>query len=234
MTALRAENITVGYPDGPLIVNDVSIAAERAEIVVMLGPNGAGKSTLAKAIVGLLRIKGGQVYLGEKRVTGTKPHQLVREGLAYLPQLRNVFNEMSVIENLQMGGYSVKSDLGERVTTVLDIFPDLAVDRRKKAGTLSGGQQRMLALARMMMTDPSAAVLDEPTAGLSPIYAEKVWNQIRSIRDRGVGMIVIEQNAAIAMDHADQVILLSQGKRVLGGKAAEMREHDQVARILVG
>jgi branched-chain amino acid transport system ATP-binding protein len=232
--ALRAEGITAGYPGGPLILNDVSISTEPREIVVVLGPNGAGKSTLAKAILGLLAIKKGHVYVQEKEVTGSRPHQLVRKGLAYLPQLRNIFNDMSVIENLQMGGYTVKGDLDQRVASVLDIFPDLAVDRHKKGGALSGGQQRMLALARMMMTDPIAAVLDEPTAGLSPIYADKVWSHITRIRDEGVGLIVVEQNAAIAMDHADHVLLLNQGRCVLSGPAAEMRTYDEVARILVG
>lgn len=234
MPALRAEGITAGYPGGPLIVNDVSISTEPREIVVVLGPNGAGKSTLAKAIIGLISIKSGRVFVNENEVTGSKPHQLIRNGLAYLPQLRNIFNELSVIENLQMGGYTIKGDLDRQVANVLDIFPDLAVDRHKKGGALSGGQQRMLALARMMMTDPVAAVLDEPTAGLSPMYADKVWSHITRIRDEGVGLIVVEQNAAIAMDHADQVVLLNQGRRVLAGPAEEMRTYDEVARILVG
>jgi len=233
MTILRAEGITAGY-DGPPVLDDVAAAAEPGQTTVILGPNGAGKSTLAKAILGLLRIRDGHVYLGDSEVTGLGPHKLVRRGLGYLPQLANVFDDMSVLENLEMGGYTLKGDLRHRIASVLELFPDLGVDRNKKAGTLSGGQQRMLALARLLMTEPVAAILDEPTAGLSPLYAERVWEQIDRIRGTGVGLLVVEQNATLAMEHADSVCLLAQGRNVLSGKADELRERAEVARILVG
>jgi branched-chain amino acid transport system ATP-binding protein len=233
VTALRAAGITAGY-DGPPVLDDVAVTAEAGRTTVVLGPNGAGKSTLAKAIVGLLRVRSGQVFLAGADVTGLAPHKRVRRGLGYLPQLANVFDAMSVQENLEMGGYTRRGDLRSRIDQVLELFPDLAADKRKKASDMSGGQQRMLALARLLMTEPVAAILDEPTAGLSPLYAERVWRQIDRIRGTGVALLVVEQNASLAMEHADSVWLLAQGRNVLSGSAAEMRERDEVARILVG
>jgi branched-chain amino acid transport system ATP-binding protein len=230
---LRAEGITAGY-DGPPVLDDVAVSAEQGKTTVILGPNGAGKSTLAKAIVGLLRIRAGHVYLTDKEVTGVAAHKLVRRGLGYLPQLANVFDDMSVQENLEMGGYTRKGDLRARIAQVLELFPDLGVDKHKKASAMSGGQQRMLALARLLMTEPLAAILDEPTAGLSPLYAERVWEQIDRIRGTGVALLVVEQNASLAMEHADSVCLLAQGRNVLSGAASELRDHADVARILVG
>jgi branched-chain amino acid transport system ATP-binding protein len=230
---LRAEDITAGY-DGPPVLDRVSVSAAGGKIAAILGPNGAGKSTLAKAILGLLKVQSGHVYLRGEDVTGLGPHQLVRRGLAYLPQLMNVFDQMSVIENLEMGGYIVGGSLHKRINEVLEIFPDLAKDRRKKAAALSGGQQRMLALARLLMTDPAAAILDEPTAGLSPLYATRVWEQIERVRDLGVAILVVEQNAQMAMERADTIFLLAQGRNVLSGEAAEVRPRSEVARILVG
>jgi branched-chain amino acid transport system ATP-binding protein len=233
MAVLSATGITAGY-DGPPVLDDVAVTAEQGQTTVILGPNGAGKSTLAKAILGLLRIRAGQVYLADKEVTGLAPHKLVRRGLGYLPQLANVFDDMSVQENLEMGGYTRKGDLRARIAQVLELFPDLGVDKHKKAGAMSGGQQRMLALARLLMTEPVAAILDEPTAGLSPLYAERVWGQIDRIRGTGVALLVVEQNASLAMEHSDSVCLLAQGRNVLSGSASELREHAEVARILVG
>jgi branched-chain amino acid transport system ATP-binding protein len=234
MAVLRASGITAGY-DGPPVLDDVAVTAEAGQTTVVLGPNGAGKSTLAKAIAGLLRIRDGHVHLADAEVTGLAPHKLVRRGLGYLPQLANVFDAMSVQENLEMGGYTRgKGDLRARIDQVIELFPDLAADKRKKAGDLSGGQQRMLALARLLMTEPVAAILDEPTAGLSPLYAQRVWQQIDRIRGAGVALLVVEQNATLAMEHADSVCLLAQGRNVLSGSASELRGHAEVARILVG
>ena len=215
MSDLTAVGITAGY-DGPPVLDKAHTTT------VILGPNGAGKSTLAKAIVGLLTIREGTVTLLGENITGMGPHKLVRRGLAYLPQLMNIFDQMSVIENLEMGGYTIQGSLNQRVDTVFELFPDLAKDRHKKSGELSGGQQRMLALARLLMTDPKVAILDEPTAGLSPLYAERVWEQIDRIRGLGVGLL------------ADSVFLLAQGRNVTSGPTAEVRGRDEVARILVG
>jgi branched-chain amino acid transport system ATP-binding protein len=233
MPELRVEGITAGY-DGPPILDDVSVAAHAGQVAVVLGPNGAGKSTLAKAIVGLLPVSAGRVYLKDADVTGLGPHKLVRRGFAYLPQLLNVFDRLTVVENLEMGGFTVRGSLQKRVNALFETFPDLAKDRHKKAGELSGGQQRMMALARLLMTDPAVAILDEPTAGLSPLYAERVWAQISHIRDLGVALLVIEQNAQMAMESADVVFLLAGGRNVLSGRASDLLGHEQVTKILVG
>jgi branched-chain amino acid transport system ATP-binding protein len=230
---LIAEEITAGY-DGPPVLDAVSVSAHARKIAVVLGPNGAGKSTLAKAILGQITIKSGRVRLCGEDVTGMGAHHLVRRGLAYLPQLMNVFDQMTVAENLEMGGYIVRGQAHKRMQTLFEVFPDLAKDRRKKAGALSGGQQRMLALARLLMTDPVVAILDEPTAGLSPLYAERVWEQIVRIRELGVGLLVVEQNAQMAMERADNVFLLAAGRNALSGAAEEVRDSEEVTKILVG
>ncbi len=230
---LVATEITAGY-DGPPVLDRTSVEVVPGRTSVVLGPNGAGKSTLAKAIIGLLPPTSGSVVLRGEDVTGTPPHRLVRQGLAYLPQLLNIFDQLTVLENLLMGGFTFRGRLSDRISEVLSLFPDLASERGKKAGQLSGGQQRMLALARLLMTDPLVAVLDEPTAGLSPLYAERVWAQLDGMRDRGIGLLVIEQNAKIAMAHADTAFLLAQGRNVLSGPARDLAGRPEVAAILVG
>lgn len=234
MAELQAQSITAGYGGGPPILDGVSVKARAGEIVVVLGPNGAGKSTLAKAIVGQLTPRAGRVLLGDQDLTGLDTYQVVRRGLAYLPQTQNVFDQLNVTENLEMGGYIRRSGLKERIESAFELFPDLATDKKKKAGELSGGQQRMLALARLLMTDPDIAILDEPTAGLSPVYAESVWDRLRSIAELGVGLLVIEQNAHTAMERADEVYLLAQGQNILSGEASAVRDRPEVAKILVG
>jgi ABC-type branched-subunit amino acid transport system ATPase component len=234
MRQLRADSITAGYAGGPLILDGVSVTAPAGKITVVLGPNGAGKSTLAKAIVGRLRVKSGHVFLDDKELTGLRTYELVRSGVAYLPQVKNVFDQMTVQENLEMGGFIRRSALRDRIERLYTVFPDLVVDRKKKAGALSGGQQRMLALARLLMTDPAIAILDEPTAGLSPRYSDLVWERLTQIRDLGVGLLVIEQNAHTAMERADFVFLMSLGRNVLSGETAEVRSSEEITRILVG
>lgn len=233
MGRLRAEGIVVGY-GGPAVVQDAEVWVDSGRVAVILGPNGAGKSTLAKAVVGLLRITQGHVYLDDREVTGTPPYRLVRMGIGYLPQLANIFPEMTVRENLEMGGFTYTGDLHERMEHVLSLFPDIQPALGKKASQLSGGQQRMVALARALMVDPKVIILDEPTAGLSPIYAERVWEHILRVRDAGVGMLVVEQNARIAMSHADHAFILANGRNALSGPAAELAGMDEVASLLVG
>ena len=234
MRQLRVDSITAGYGGGPPVLDGVSLTAEAGQITVVLGPNGAGKSTLAKAIVGRLPVKSGHVYLDQKELTGMRTCDLVRQGVAYLPQVRNVFDQMTVLENLEMGGFTRRTALRDRIEQMFAIFPDLVTDKKKRAGALSGGQQRMLALARLLMTDPAVAILDEPTAGLSPLYADRVWERLAKIRELGVGLLVIEQNAHTAMEQADFVFLMALGRNVLSGAASAVRESEEITRILVG
>jgi len=230
---LVASGITAGY-GGPPVLDSVGVQVERGTVSVVLGPNGAGKSTLAKAIMGLIPTLKGEVTLRGRSVTGVPPHKLVRQGLGYLPQLANVFDELTALENLRMGAFSFKGDISERLDRVFALFPDLTGDQRKKAGQLSGGQQRMLALARLLMTDPLVAILDEPTAGLSPIYGDRVWEQIVEVARSGVGLLIVEQNAQVALEHADYAYFLADGRNVLSGPVSELAGSPEVEAILVG
>lgn len=230
---LRAENLTGGY-DGPPIIHGITLEAQPGQITIILGPNGAGKSTCAKAMVGLLPSISGRVSIGGEDVTRLKPYQLIHRGVGYLPQLANVFDVMTVLENLQMGGYTVKSGLNARISEVLELFPDLHNVLDRKAGELSGGQQRMVAMARAMMTQPEAMILDEPTAGLSPLYTNKVWDRISQIKTTGVTLLVIEQNARTALEHADVALVITDGTVTQSGAASDLMESESVKAALAG
>jgi len=230
---LRAVSITGGY-DGPPIINDISIEAEPGKITVVIGPNGAGKSTLAKALIGLLPYMTGKVYVGDEDVTGQKPYQLVHKGVGYLPQLMNTFDDMTVRENLEMGAFTLRGRLDARVEEILSLFPDLKDIMRRKAKELSGGQQRMVAMARALMIKPEVLILDEPTAGLSPLYTKKVWAQIARIRETGVTLLVIEQNARTALDFADNAVVMANGTVTTSGPASVLKEEESVKAALAG
>ncbi|MGH9065920.1 MAG: ABC transporter ATP-binding protein [Acidimicrobiales bacterium] len=233
MSELRAERVVIGY-DGPAIVQEVSLIARSGVITVILGANGAGKSTLAKGIVGLLPLMEGHVFKDGDEVTGMKPFSLVRHGVGYLPQLGNVFEDMTVLENLQMGGYTQRAKLAERIERVLDLFPDLRDALRRNANELSGGQRRMVAMARCLVPVPEVLILDEPTAGLAPAYAERVWQQVERVRDTGVALLVVEQSVNLAMKHADHAVVLSNGRVSLEGPAQEIMKAEELAELFVG
>jgi len=230
---LRAENLGGGY-DGPPIIHDITIEARPGEITIILGPNGAGKSTCAKAMVGLLPSITGKVFLDNSEVTRLKPYQLIHRGIGYLPQMANVFDAMTVMENLEMGGFTLRGGLEARIKEVLDLFPDLSGVLSRKAAELSGGQQRMVAMARAMMTRPEAMILDEPTAGLSPLYTNKVWDRISDIKTTGVTLLVIEQNARTALEHADIALVITNGTVTQSGAAAVLMEEESVKAALAG
>lgn len=230
---LTAENLGGGY-DGPPIIHDISLAANPGQITIILGPNGAGKSTCAKALVGLLPSISGRVTIGGEDVTRLKPYQLIHRGVGYLPQLANVFDAMTVLENLQMGGFTLRRGLDERISEVMGLFPDLHGVLNRNAGELSGGQQRMVAMARVMMTQPEAMILDEPTAGLSPLYTNKVWDRISEIKTTGVTLLVIEQNARTALEHADVALVITDGSITQSGPAAQLMEAESVKAALAG
>jgi len=233
LSRLEVRNVIVGY-DGPPIVKGASVMVEAGRITVVLGPNGAGKSTFSKAVLGLLKVQDGQVLVDGLDVTGLAPHQLIRHGVGYLPQLMNVFDELTIIENLEMGAYIHRGNVRDRIREVLDLFVDLKDQPKKKAGQLSGGQQRMLALARTLMIDPKFLVLDEPTAGLAPIYTRRVWEQITRIRDQGVGLLVVEQNVRAAMGHADDAVVFTDGLITIAGPADEVVKHDSFGSLFIG
>lgn len=231
LAALRAEAVQARY-SGAMICQGVSAVVEEASLVAVVGPNGAGKSTFAKALAGVLIPVGGRVYLGEEPIAGLPPHQIARKGLSYVPQNQNVFPSLSVIENLEIGGYTRKTGLRQRISEVLDVFPDLAKATKKKAGNLSGGQQSMLAMARALMLQPRAMILDEPTAGLSPAYTEVVWGQIAQVVRLGTAVLVIEQNVDRAIANADYVYVLVGGRNSVEGPSEYMASTDLAAIFL--
>jgi branched-chain amino acid transport system ATP-binding protein len=230
--ALLAERVTARY--GPVTaVHEATVKVDDGALVAIIGPNGAGKSTFVKALAGVLRPAAGRVLLGGEDIAGLAAHKIARRGLGYVPQNSNVFPNLSVLENLEMGGFTRKSGLQARIAEVLDIFPDLAKAAKKRAGALSGGQQNMLAMARALMLDPRVMLLDEPTAGLSPAYTQVVWGQIQRLAQAGIGTLVVEQNVDRALANAGWVYVFVGGTNHVEGPSAQVAALD-LASIFLG
>jgi ABC-type branched-subunit amino acid transport system ATPase component len=232
MPALTAEGVTAGYGRVP-IISDISLSAEIGTVTTIIGPNGAGKSTFAKTLVGILKPMAGRIAVNDLDITKMPGHQIPRHGLVYVPQNDNVFKRMTVRENLEIGGFAAKGDTSARMAEILEIFTDLGAAVEKKAGYLSGGQQNLLAIARALMVDPSAIILDEPTAGLSPAYTDIVWNQIAQISQLDTAVVVVEQNVERALKHSDFVHIFVAGRDHVHGPAVEIAELD-LASIFLG
>ncbi|MGH7608404.1 MAG: ABC transporter ATP-binding protein [Candidatus Dormibacteria bacterium] len=231
--ALTVTGITADY-GGPPIIEAVSVAAQRQRITAIVGPNGAGKSTLLKAVAGLIRPSAGHVFVEGREVTGHPAEWIVRRGLAYVPQAANVFPELSVLENLEMGGYTRKSGVRERIGELFQLFPDLKLAAHRAATTLSGGQRTMLAMARGLMVDPSVLILDEPSAGLSPRFQGLVWERIEQISQTGVAVLIVEQNTRETLRHAQWAYVLVLGKNRLEGSGQDLLHDDKVVELYVG
>ncbi|NNN15052.1 MAG: ABC transporter ATP-binding protein [Acidimicrobiaceae bacterium] len=232
MSVLVVDHLTAGYGKNP-IVWDVKLEAKVGQVVGIVGPNGAGKSTLLKAIFSLIRVDSGSVKLDETDVTSVAPHQLSRAGLAYVPQVQNVFPTMTIEENLEIGGMVKRSEIRRRIAEVLEIFPDLKTAKGKKGGQLSGGQRNMLGMARALMAEPKVILLDEPTAGLSPIYVDVVWQQVKRIADLGTSVIVVEQNVDRAIASSDWVYVMVAGRNRADGPASVVAEME-LGEIFLG
>jgi ABC-type branched-subunit amino acid transport system ATPase component len=230
---LHVKGLTAGYGGSP-IIEDVGIDARLGQLTVMVGPNGAGKSTLLKTIAGVVRPSGGEVILNGSDITGKAPERLVMLGMSYVPQLANVFPSLTVMENLEMGGYVRKGGVKERASELMEMFPDLQAARRRPARTLSGGQRTMLAIARGLMLDPQTLLLDEPTAGLSPKIEAAVWERILAIRAAGVAVVVVEQNTRRALQHADRAYVLVNGRNRIEGTGQELANTEKLAAIYLG
>ncbi|MDQ6773534.1 MAG: ATP-binding cassette domain-containing protein [Candidatus Dormibacteraeota bacterium] len=230
---LTASGLTAGYSKVP-VVQEVELQAEPGKVVAIVGPNGAGKSTMLKAMFGLLRNTSGSVQLAGEEISGWPAFRVARSGMAYVPQVINVFTNLSVVENLEMGAYTLKSGVAKRVEEVLEIFQDLKTARAKKAGNLSGGQRNMLGMARALMLEPKVVLLDEPTAGLSPAYTQVVWDQIRRVAGLGTAVIVVEQNVDLAVNNADWVYVLVAGRNRLDGPARLIGKEDLPGIFLGG
>jgi neutral amino acid transport system ATP-binding protein len=217
------------------IINGVDLTVRAGEIVTIVGPNGAGKSTLVKAIVGLLRPRAGRILLRGEEVTGAPPHTIVAKGIGYVPQRENVFPSMTVDENLELGVVvRPNADVRARVGAMFDLFPRLAERRRQVAGTLSGGERQMLAMARTLMAEPEVLLLDEPSAGLSPIFVDVIFDRIAEINRGGMTILMVEQNArrALAMSHRGYVLDL--GRNRFAGRGDELLHDPKVVDLYLG
>ena len=230
---LSVQGLTAGY-GGPPIIEGVSIEARSGAITALVGPNGAGKSTLLKTIAGAVRPSAGSIRVGDRDVTGLPPEKMVRQGLAYVPQVENVFPSLTVHENLEMGGYTRSAGVRERVERMFELFPDLRTAAKRPARTLSGGQRNMLALARGLMVDPRVLLIDEPTAGLAPRYESVVWEHVLAVRETGVAVLVVEQNTRRTLSHADWAYLLTLGRIRLEGSGPSLLENEEVVALYIG
>jgi ABC-type branched-subunit amino acid transport system ATPase component len=232
---LWAEGITSGYGGVP-VVRAVSIAIGPGEIVAIIGPNGAGKSTLLKALVGILRVTEGRVMLDGADVTNHPPEDLARRGVGYVPQVQDIFEPLSVLENLEMGGYLLRSAaVRSRVDEVVEIFPALAPMLKRRADKLSGGERKMLAIGRVLMLDPRVLILDEPTANLAPQLADTLLGeQVRGLGARGKAVLLVEQRARAALDIAAWTSVLVSGETRLEGRPGELLERQDFEELFLG
>lgn len=233
--SLRAEGITSGYGGVP-VIQDVSISVGPAEIVAIIGPNGAGKSTLLKSLVGILRVSSGRVMLGEDDVTNYPPEELARRGVGYVPQVNDIFEPLTVLENLEMGGFLLPANkVRSRAEEVGQIFPALLPMLKRRADKLSGGERKMLAIARVLMLDPKVLILDEPTANLSPKVADSLLReQVTRLAGAGKAVLLVEQRARAAMQVADWTTVLVSGATRLEGRPDELLARPDFEALFLG
>jgi branched-chain amino acid transport system ATP-binding protein len=232
---LVARNVVAGYVPGMPIVHDASLAAAAGEIATVIGPNGAGKSTLLKAIAGLVLFEGGTVLCYGRDVSGRAAHEVVRNGIGFVPQTGNVFTALSVHENLVAGGQMLKrAVLRARLAETYQRFPVLAERRRAVGGVLSGGERQMLAIARALVTNPKVLMLDEPTAGLAPRAVSEVFAALRRLADTGVAVLMVEQNARAALAVSDYGYVLAQGRNQIAGRASDLLADPAVSAAFLG
>jgi branched-chain amino acid transport system ATP-binding protein len=231
---LVADEIIAGYVPEVNILNGVNIHVGEGELVGIIGPNGAGKSTLVKTMFGLLPVREGRVLLRGEDITGLEAHTLVAKGVGYVPQVRNVFATLSVEENLQMGLYLEPDNFKEAFDRVTSLFPLLGERRKQRAGSLSGGERQMLAMSRALMMDPSVLFLDEPSAGLSPVAQDEVFDRVQEINEAGVSIIMVEQNARRCLQICDRGYVLDQGTNAYEGTGDELLHDPKVIELYLG
>ena len=222
MAFFEGNNMTGGYGDGPDIINSCSINVDKGEIVAILGPNGAGKSTAMKAMLGLLNLKSGSVVIEDQDISKFSPQERVQRGISFVPQTKNVFSELTVRENLEIGGFLRKDDIDIVINQIYELFPILAEKRDQVVGQLSGGQRQQVALGRALMIQPSVLMLDEPTAGVSPIVMDELFEHIVKVKKTGVAIIMVEQNAKQALSISDRGYVLVTGENKFEGSGKEL------------
>ena len=234
MAFFEGNNMTGGYGDGPDIINSCSINVDKGEIVAILGPNGAGKSTAMKAMLGLLNLKSGSVVIEDQDISKFSPQERVQRGISFVPQTKNVFSELTVRENLEIGGFLRKDDIDIVINQIYELFPILAEKRGQVVGQLSGGQRQQVALGRALMIQPSVLMLDEPTAGVSPIVMDELFEHIVKVKKTGVAIIMVEQNAKQALSISDRGYVLVTGENKFEGSGKELLNDPEVRRSFLG
>lgn len=231
---MRADSLVAGYLPGINILNDCSLEARQGELVGIIGPNGAGKSTLLKALFGLVNIRSGSVTLNGTDVTSMRTNQLVRAGVGFVPQTNNVFQTLSIEENLQMGLFLKPKEYASRIEEMWELFPLLADRRKQRAGSLSGGERQSVAMARALMMQPSVLLLDEPSAGLSPVRQDETFIRTRQINRTGVTIIMVEQNARRCLQICDRAYVLDQGSNAYEGTGRDLAQDPRVIELYLG
>jgi ABC-type branched-subunit amino acid transport system ATPase component len=230
---LHVEGVVAGYGEQE-ILHGISVSLFPSEVVAVIGPNGSGKSTLMKSMFGLVKVSGGHVTFKGKDITNLAPDQIARHGLSYVPQTDNIFPSLSIHENLEMGGFLRPNGIEGRMETVYGLFPDLTGRRKLRAGHLSGGQRQMLAMGRALMLEPEVLLLDEPSAGLSPKMVDVVFQKVMEINALGTTILLVEQNARVALSLADRAYVLAMGNNRLDGRARDLLENEDVGRLYLG
>lgn len=231
---LEAKDLIAGYLPGVDILNGASLTLHQGELVGIIGPNGAGKSTLIKTLFGLVPVRSGSVVLDGEDITSLAAHELVARGVGYVPQTRNVFPSLTIEENLRMGIFLDPKRFTERFDAVTALFPMLGERRKDRAGLLSGGQRQMVAMGRALMTDPSVLLLDEPSAGLSPINQDEVFARIAEVKQAGVSVVMVEQNARKCLLIADTAFVLDQGRNAHSGTGRDLLNDPAVIELYLG
>ncbi|WP_298935453.1 ABC transporter ATP-binding protein [uncultured Ruegeria sp.] len=231
---LIGDTMTGGYGRGPDILHDCTIAVDKGEIAVIVGPNGAGKSTAMKAVFGMLDVRAGSVRLDGEDITNLTPQDRVIRGMGFVPQTQNIFTSMTVEENLEMGAFIRRDDISETMEQVFELFPILRDKRNQAAGELSGGQRQQVAVGRALMTQPKVLMLDEPTAGVSPIVMDELFDRIIEVSRTGLPILMVEQNARQALEIADKGYVLVQGRNAYSGTGKELLADPEVRKSFLG
>lgn len=233
---LEATGVVAGYGDGPAILNGADLSVHPRKVHCIIGPNGAGKSTLLKAIVGMLKVRKGDVRYKGESLKGLRPDKILRKGICFVPQERALFPKMTVRENLRMGGYSITDDsyLNNRIGEIEEQFPILKERHNQHAGTLSGGQQQILSMARTMILKPEIVMLDEPSLGLAPKIVREVFGVMQMMAKEGITIILVEQNALMGLKYSDWGVVLDLGRSLFDGPAQEILEDPRIQELYLG